>query len=1224
MYPQELTEDNLKDLLTRKEFYSLKYDYDDDYRNPPDSIELSEDIIDINTYQRFVGNFLNPNTHFRRLHLLHTTGTGKTLGALFIAHHFTELYKKQRSIDNLTGQIFVLGFGGTKSSFTRDLLKYPEFGFISIREKKELEQRKRDSASESEYDIKRYRDYYNMLKRRIRDKDKGGYFTFYGYDEFVNRLFITDEVSLTDLEERVDDDHTLEDVILAALSDDTIRVNKTLLKAFHNSLLICDEIHNTYNMGSKNNRGVAVQYLLDTIDNLRFVSLSATPINNLPTEVVDWMNYLVDKKVTKKELFENPTTLRSGALKMISSALLGKVSFLQDFNPRYYPTKKMIGEKLKLPYSVEMDGTPRWEIPYFNFVQCEMSEYHQKCLHQYLAATENNKISTDGYSLFDIAIPSPGACMFTTTGIKENILNASESWKKENKVNITVTDTSTVIKGEFLSQSNIGKYSAKFSKTIDIVLDIVKNKPGEKIMIYHNRVKTTGVMLIQEILMQNGIIDELSEPVGNTLCSQCGRSLNEHSKESKESKTSKMSKESKEAKTSINIHAFTPTRFVIAHSNIDKSSMIKSLEKFNAPENNFGELFKIILGSKIIKESYDFKSIQHLLITSLPVNIPTFLQVVGRAVRKNSHIGLPLDKRNVNIYILVSVINKKYPHEDPISPEVHRYIKKMIDYLVIQKIEREVNRTAFDGDIHRAINMPKDLEATYFDSNQQLTSTQLTSTQLTSTQLTSNQSTPTQLTSNQSTPTQPKPQLGNLYFKPKYVVNTKLPSTATFNANKYFLEEINKLIYIIKIMFTQNSVYTYDELWKIVQKPPIGLEVNPKYFSEDNFIIALDYLSKHGATIKSENTVISDLEALLDPSMRTIYKKTSTHAQSQAQSQAQSHAQSSIQTSPHIIIHIGKYFILFPIIAREHSDLSNDRKIIRDKERNYMKNLDEQKYQTLIDVEMYMRAEIPNLKKTISVNSYIQNGKAELNYNKTKAELMELLGDISEVSNNKGSNKKTKDAKTKNTKIPKEALRILSHLLEQTDSFQQKFIEELLMNHDEGPITDFYRKMDVIIDLDEIKKYDEAKKFFPDGFAQVRSVGYMKKDFAKLYDEKNKKWIQIDLININRLIAYKENSIVVGYFETVGQKSVFKLRLPKQLMEKKADARKIEKGSVCGTKSKDYLTKIAANLGISHTDKVSTLCTEIMLNLISSEITERGNNSRYKYIYGWWNKMPKL
>ena len=104
-----------------------------------------------------------------------------------------------------------------------------------------------------------------------------------------------------------------------------------------------------YNMNSKNNRGVAIQYLLDTIPSLRYLSSSATPITNSPTEVVEWLNYLQPDNIKKSDLFQGKN-LRPGALRQIAQLSLGRVSFLKDASPEYFPSYSFQGS----PYEVKM------------------------------------------------------------------------------------------------------------------------------------------------------------------------------------------------------------------------------------------------------------------------------------------------------------------------------------------------------------------------------------------------------------------------------------------------------------------------------------------------------------------------------------------------------------------------------------------------------------------------------------------------------------------------------------------------------------------------------------------------------------------------------------------------------------------------------------------------------------------------------------------------------
>ena len=102
-----------------------------------------------------------------------------------------------------------------------------------------------------------------------------------------------------------------EDEIIASLKDGSIKLNQTLLTRFKNSMLICDEIHDTYNSLKKNNWGIAIQIIMYYYPNLKTLFLSATPINNDPSEIVDICNYKnpVEKRVYKKDLFKDKKLL---------------------------------------------------------------------------------------------------------------------------------------------------------------------------------------------------------------------------------------------------------------------------------------------------------------------------------------------------------------------------------------------------------------------------------------------------------------------------------------------------------------------------------------------------------------------------------------------------------------------------------------------------------------------------------------------------------------------------------------------------------------------------------------------------------------------------------------------------------------------------------------------------------------------------------------------------
>jgi hypothetical protein len=150
------------------------------------------------------------------------------------------------------------------------------------------------------------------------------------------------------------------------------------------------------------------------------------------------------------------------------------------------------------------------------------------------------------------------------------------------------------------------------------------------------------------------------------------------------------------------------------------------------------------------------------------------------------------------------------------------------------------------------------------------------------------------------------------------------------------------------------------------------------------------------------------------------------------------------------------------------------------------------------------------------------------------------------------------------------------------------------------------------------------------------------------------RWLEVSKIALNRHITYKENETIIGYLESAEDYMKFKLRKPihriRENITKDAQLRKlskseiegttartavgdtrlIERGIVCSTKNKHELLHIIASLGVSTSKlppgeiRIKHLCKIIKQRLIENEIKERQKDSRYKYLYSWWDEIPAL
>ena len=84
----------------------------------------------------------------------------------------------------------------------------------------------------------------------------------------------------------------------------------------------------------------------------------------------------------------------------------------------------------------------------------------------------------------------------------------------------------------------------------------------------------------------------------------------------------------------------------------------KEVEKISKTNKN-GELLEILMTTKQGAEGLNTKNVRQLFVVEPYWNPVRLDQVVGRAVRINSHLELPEKDRNVEIYIYLSKATKK-------------------------------------------------------------------------------------------------------------------------------------------------------------------------------------------------------------------------------------------------------------------------------------------------------------------------------------------------------------------------------------------------------------------------------------------------------------------------------------------------------------------------------------------------------------------------------------
>jgi len=521
-----------EDFLSKKENIVLKSE--EDQKNKPDLIPITSGVYKIKAPQLLISNFINDNSYgINNILIKWGTGSGKTLLAINTAKTFID----NKLIMNETPIVKIVSF--TEKIFLKEFIKFPELGFITISEKIELERLRRLSENRRHETLSVYNSYKQDILRRVNNPRYGGYYNFEGYQSFSTNVFTNISESNRDLL----------DNLYENIDNGSIEVNNQLIDSMKNALLICDEIHNTYNSKEKNSWGKALQYVMDrNVGTMKVILLSATPLNNKPAEIVTLANFLNPSKFIKeRDYFDsNGNLLNQESLDKLVEFFKLKVSYLEDTNIKYFPKKVYKGEivKLKVPmripsaYGIIEEIN---EIPLLNFIKCPMSKLH---FQTYLSLCKEN-ISSDGKTLFDMVFPNsqftneeltetnPKKCLkvignYKTSKTRNNINAMSQDVKNEYGIDINIDEKTFNISGDFLNLKNLKIYSNKYYTGACLIKSILKNSPLDKIMIYHHYVKMSGILTLEEIVKNLGFIGENNNASANTRCSICFNKLKHH------------------------------------------------------------------------------------------------------------------------------------------------------------------------------------------------------------------------------------------------------------------------------------------------------------------------------------------------------------------------------------------------------------------------------------------------------------------------------------------------------------------------------------------------------------------------------------------------------------------------------------------------------------------------------------------------------------------------
>lgn len=701
IYPKLDSPDFHSDIFKKREFYyyraapsfkPLTYPEILDYQN----YICKSDDFQMQDHQQLLSSFINPDSPYTGLLIFHGTGSGKTCGAIAVAEGFIDQVEKYNT------KIHVLVPGPIlKAEFKDHLIKCTDDKYLT-----DLDNYKTLSKEKQQAEL--------YKAHRMTTKS----YVIMSYKTFHRKV----------LGEKIQDYETKDKKVYKKNSDgsfERMQMNDSL-DNLNNSVLIIDEAHNI--TGDNNEYGLAVKKIIARSTNLRVLLLTATPMKNVASDIIDLLNLLrpKDSKIVKKNVFRGSghnMEFEKGGIEYLQQMATGYVSYYRGGNPYTFADKRDMGEI-------------RSKIKFTPLVHCMMKSFQLGGYHEHVKdSIIDNEDSND-----NIQDPldriSEQVSNFVFPGIKNNqlihLIGEVGQRTLINQLNQQSNDVNALINKEFFENkvqniNNIvyynskyetvsGKifelpylenFSIKFATCMQKILELF-TKPdiepvGTSLCFVYSNLVHMGVMLFQQVLLANGFLEFSPNHM---------YSFNNNTLHYKHNITYETWKNSESLQKQY--PKFEPAVFITITGKIDetvtiedtKHKFIKSV--FNHASNMHGKNIKVIIGSKVVNEGITFKNIRQIHVLDAHYHLGRLDQVIGRGIRHCAHYDS---------------ITKKYPKP---YVEVYRYVvskttgdtrseqmyqKAENKYILVKQTERLLKEISIDCPLNHSANIiMKELE----------------------------------------------------------------------------------------------------------------------------------------------------------------------------------------------------------------------------------------------------------------------------------------------------------------------------------------------------------------------------------------------------------------------------------------------------------------------------------------------------------------------------------
>jgi len=717
LYPDIDDASFLAKLLGKREFR-------ESYQSKITDETLKHNICEVQEFeytstQRFVAQFMSPNTPYNGMLLYHGVGVGKTCTAVLTAEAFLELSPKNK--------VFILAPPAIQPGFYRTI-------FDSSRIKFGVEPddpNQHEGCTGNRYleltqtQLERSKKDIETRVNRLINKR----YSIMGYVAFRN--MVRDILSQ----------------IPSTLPPQRKRQQETRLlqKALSGSLIIVDEAHNLRDVadvddesdqaddvGGSDERGDAaggkkltpfLRQVLRTCEGNKLLLMTATPMYNSHKEIISLLNFLLhvdhadESELLRESDLRFHMTATGEQLTPESEARIiqvanGHVSFMRGENPKAFPARLHPASELMIKTwpahapngRTVLDPIQKEDVLRLPLVKCELKGDTLAVMkHMTERLVEAKGV---GIRTIDTLLQA-GNCIFPGEGLDGRVGSEGfQSWFTARPIAATFEGTRLSILpqytpahgidvGEYvwmtLGTNTLGRCSPKFNQ----VLQSIKTSKG--ISFVYSRFVENGAVIFCLLLEANGytawgrsapLFSKGTTSPGGRQCALCEKREGAHAKDG--------------------THKFTPAYYaLLTASSIDTADRQSLPLSPNNPRvvtaardlaNSDGSKIKVIVGSQVAGEGLDLRAIRDIHILEGWFHLSKEEQIVGRGIRYCSHQGLDRKYRNCTINLYVNVFPEALNKE---TIDQYSYRTAMNKAVRVGNVSRALRQGAADCNLNR-------------------------------------------------------------------------------------------------------------------------------------------------------------------------------------------------------------------------------------------------------------------------------------------------------------------------------------------------------------------------------------------------------------------------------------------------------------------------------------------------------------------------------------------